>query len=200
VVGKKKAAPGERLIKRYENRKLYDPQARRYVTLEGLAGLVARGEDVRVVDQKTGQDLTTMVLVQAMLEGVKQRSVVIPRQVVSRLIRLAAGPTAAWAGWTAPQEVAQRARQEAERIASQLVHRGRLSLDEAQALRQEIAGSVQRLVAEAQSGLESRVRGLLEGGRPGVGPSLSTLKDRLTSFEALLEPPAPRGRARRRKA
>ena len=56
----KETAAGERVIKRYENRKLYDPQARRYVTLEGLGELVARGEDVRVVDQKTGEDLTTV--------------------------------------------------------------------------------------------------------------------------------------------
>ena len=45
------------------------------------------------------------------------------------------------------------------------MNRGRLTLDEALALRQEIAGSVQRLVSEAQSGLEGRVRGLLEAAR-----------------------------------
>jgi polyhydroxyalkanoate synthesis repressor PhaR len=193
-----KAPPAERVIKRYDNRKLYDPRTRRYVTLEALAALVAGGEDVRVVDQRSGEDLTTAVLVQAMLEGVKQGSVAIPGQVVARLIRLAARPAA---GWVGPQEVAHRARQEAERIASGLVQRGRLSLDEAHTLRQEIAGSVQRLVSEAQSGLEGRVRGLLEGRRTGVSPSLRTLKDRLTSFEALLEPPPPkRRRPRRRKA
>jgi polyhydroxyalkanoate synthesis repressor PhaR len=198
----KGTAAGERVIKRYENRKLYDPQARRHVTLEGLAGLVARGEDVRVVDQKTGEDLTTVTLAQVVLEGVKQGSVSIPGQVLARLIRLAAAPTAAWADWKGPQEVAQRARQDAERIASGLVNRGRLTLDEALALRQEIAGSVQRLVTEAQSGLEGRVRGLLERGEgtPGVSPTLRALKGKLTSFEALLEPPRrPRKGAGRRK-
>lgn len=197
------AAPSERVIKRYENRKLYDPQARRHVTLDGLARLVARGEDVTVVDQKTGEDLTTVVLAQAMFEGVKQRSVTIPRQVLARLIRLAAAPTAAaWTEWSGPQEVAQRARQEAERIASGLLNRGRLSLDEALALRQEIAGSLQRLVSEAQNGLEGRVRRLLERSQKaqGVNPSLHALTDRLSSFEALLEPPpAKRARPRRRK-
>jgi polyhydroxyalkanoate synthesis repressor PhaR len=193
-VSPEKAPPAERVIRRYDNRKLYDPQGRRYVTLDALAGLVARGEDVRVVDQKTGEDLTTTVLAQVMLEGVKQRSVAVPRQVLARIIRLAASPATAWGEWKAPHDVAQRARQEAERIASGLMSRGRLSLDEALALRQEIAGSVQRLVQEAQNGLEGRVRGLLEQRERGVNPSLTALKGRLSSFEALLEPAPPRRR------
>jgi polyhydroxyalkanoate synthesis repressor PhaR len=190
-------APAERVIKRYDNRKLYDPQARRYVTLDGLAALVARGEDVRVVDQKTGEDLTTTVLAQVMLEGVKQRSVTVPRQVLARIIRLAAAPSVAWGEWKGPHDVAQRARQEAERIAGGLMSRGRLTLDEALSLRQEIAGSVHRLVAEAQTGLEGRVRGLLEQHDGGVNPSLKVLKGRLSSFEALLEPAPPKGRRRK---
>lgn len=201
--GKPRPAAGERIIKRYDNRKLYDAQARRHVTLEGLAALVARGEDVRVVGQKSGEDLTTVVLAQVVLEGIRQGSATIPRQVLSRLIRAAAAPAAAWAEWKGPQEVAQQARQEAERIASGLLNRGRLSLDEALALRQEIAGSVQRLVADAQGGLEARMRGLLERSERerGLNPSLRALKEKLSLFEALLEPPrATRGRTARRKA
>jgi polyhydroxyalkanoate synthesis repressor PhaR len=187
------------VIKRYENRKLYDPQARAYVTLSDLARMVSDGADIHVVDQKTGEDLTTLVLAQVVLEGVKERTADIPRQVLARLIRLAARPAAAW---TEPaHEAASRARAEAERIAAGLIAKGRLTLDEALAVRQEIAGSVQRLVADAQHGIESRFRGLFEG-TGGPGQKLRTLEEKLDAFEQALSPPARprRKRAVRRKS
>ena len=132
------AAP--RLIKRYHNRKLYDVGARRYVAIEDIARLITAGEDVSVQDQRSGGDITSVVLAQVILDGVKERTGSIPRQVLTRLIRLAAGPAAAWADWDGPQEAATRARAEAERIAG------------------DIAASVQHLVAEAQGSVESRLR------------------------------------------
>ncbi len=193
----------ETLIKRYENRKLYDPGARRYVTLTDLARLVADGGEIRVVDQRTGEDLTTLVLAQVVLEGIKERTAEIPRHVLSRLIRLAARP-ASWGDWASAHEVAARARAEAERIVSGFVAKGRLSLDEAVAVRQEIAGTVQRLVSDAQQALEARFRGLFERPAPGGAlASLRALEERLLAFEHVLEPeapPAPPARVRRRTA
>jgi polyhydroxyalkanoate synthesis repressor PhaR len=183
------------VITRYENRKLYDPQARAYVTLADLARRVADGDDLHVVDKATGEDLTTLVLAQVVLEGVKERTADIPRQVLSRLIRLAARPAAAWA--EPAQEAASRARAEAERIAADLIAKGRLTLDEALAVRQEIASSVQRLVADAQHGIESRFRELFEG---GPGEKLRTLEEKLDAFEKVLEPPAARPRRKPRPA
>ena len=61
-----------RLIKRYGNRKLYDVEASRYVTLEGIRALVQGGEDVRVVDNDTGEDLTRLTLAQIIYEAEKK--------------------------------------------------------------------------------------------------------------------------------
>ena len=152
------ASSAERTIRRYDNRKLYDAEARRYVTLEELSRLIGEGTDVRVVEQRTGEDITTMVLAQVVLEGIKQRTATIPHHVLSRLIRLGAGKAGAVTEWLDPHEASARARHEAERIVSGLVTRGRLTLDEALALRQDIAGSAQRLVAEAQAGVQARLR------------------------------------------
>lgn len=186
------------LIKRYENRKLYDPQGRKYVTLQDLGRLVADGGEIRVVDQKTGEDLTNLVLAQILLDGVKERTAQIPRQVLIRLIRLATRP-AAW-GEQAVQDVAGLARTEAERIVSGFVAKGRLTLDEAVAVRQEITGSVQRLVADAQEALESRFRGLFERPAPGGAlASLRSLEEKLLAFEHVLEPEAPRAAAGRKR-
>jgi polyhydroxyalkanoate synthesis repressor PhaR len=58
-----------RLIKRYGNRKLYDVEASRYVTLEGIRALVQAGNDVRVLDNDSGEDLTRMTLAQIIYEA-----------------------------------------------------------------------------------------------------------------------------------
>jgi polyhydroxyalkanoate synthesis repressor PhaR len=195
----KSAAPpaAERLIRRYDNRKLYDVQARRYVTLDELSRLIGGGTEVRVVEQRTGEDITTVVLAQVVLEGIKQRTATIPHHVLSRLIRLGAGKAGAVTEWLDPHEASTRARHEAERIVSGLVTRGRLTLDEALALRQDIAGSAQRLVAEAQASVQARVRRMLETDRDqGVTPALQALRQRLATFEDLLA--LPRAPARRR--
>jgi polyhydroxyalkanoate synthesis repressor PhaR len=186
---------GARVIRRYGNRKLYDTEARRYVTLEELAGLVAAGTDVAVLDQKTGEDLTNPTLVQVLLEAVKGGKNRIPRQVLTRLIRLAAGPDSGWSVWPEPHEAARRAREEAEKIVTSLIGRGRLTLDEAVSLRQDLGQMVHRLVGEAQSGVESRLRALVERGENVAGRSLSALRGRLGGY---LDAPAPAARRVRR--
>jgi polyhydroxyalkanoate synthesis repressor PhaR len=186
------ALEGERLVKRYANRKLYDPAARRYVTLEDLARTVAQGGELRVVDQESGEDITSVVLAQVILEGLKERTARIPRQVLTRIIRLGAAPKALRDAALPPQQAAARARDEAERIVSDLIRRGRLTLEEALALRQDIASSVHRIVSDAQHGIESRMRGLLDRTERegGISPSLQTLRERLLSLETYLDSPS----------
>jgi polyhydroxyalkanoate synthesis repressor PhaR len=187
----KEAAP--RTIRRYGNRKLYDSAGRRYVTLDDVARLVAEGQEVEVVDQTTGEDLTSLTLAQVLLEGLKQGASRIPRQVLVRLVRIAAHPAAAGSDWPEPREAAGRARLEAERIVSRVVGRGRrLSLDDAVSLRRELGQVVHRLVEEAQSGLEGRLRGLLEKGGGVAGRSLGALRGRLEALGASVEAPRPR--------
>jgi polyhydroxyalkanoate synthesis repressor PhaR len=187
---------GERTIKRYDNRKLYDSQERRYVTLEDLGRLIGGGTELTVVDQKSGEDITTVVMAQVLLEGLKDKSASIPRQVLARLIRF---------GWSAPPQEhphapEHRAREEAERIVSGLIGRGRLTLEEALALRREISATVHKVVSETQRNIEGRLRGLLERSEDGVNPALQSLKERLLSFETYLEEPRSKSRPTGRRA
>jgi polyhydroxyalkanoate synthesis repressor PhaR len=55
-------------IKRYPNRRLYDRQARRYITLQDLEDLVLQGKKIEVRDSRTGDDLTRSILTQILLE------------------------------------------------------------------------------------------------------------------------------------
>src|SRR5258708_39214479 len=59
------------LIKKYANRKLYDTNTSRYITLEGIAELVRDGHEIHVVDRDTGHDLTQVTLSQIVLSAEK---------------------------------------------------------------------------------------------------------------------------------
>ena len=61
-----------RLIKRYANRKLYDTRDSRYVTLQQIADLVRVGEDVKIIDNKSKEDLTNVTLAQIIYEEEKK--------------------------------------------------------------------------------------------------------------------------------
>lgn len=63
------ASGAPRLVKKYGNRRLYDTDESRYITLEELEARVRGGVDVRVVDAKTGEDLTQATLTQVIIEG-----------------------------------------------------------------------------------------------------------------------------------
>lgn len=63
-----------RLIKRYGNRKLYDTHASAYITLDGIAALVRGGQDVRVIDNDSGADLTALIFAQVIVEEQKKKS------------------------------------------------------------------------------------------------------------------------------
>ena len=57
------------LIKRYANRKLYNTETSRYITLKGIATLLELGDEVRVVDNETGDDITQVVLSQILVDN-----------------------------------------------------------------------------------------------------------------------------------
>lgn len=64
-------AAQKHLIKKYANRKLYDTQTSRYITLEGISRLVREGHDIQVVDRDTGRDLTPLILSQIVVSEEK---------------------------------------------------------------------------------------------------------------------------------
>jgi polyhydroxyalkanoate synthesis repressor PhaR len=57
------------LIKRYANRKLYNTESSRYITLKGIAKLLEEGEEVRVIDNETGEDITQVALSQILVDN-----------------------------------------------------------------------------------------------------------------------------------
>jgi polyhydroxyalkanoate synthesis repressor PhaR len=75
------------LIKKYENRRLYDTRASRYINLDDGAALVREGHEVEVVDVKSGEDLTRRVLAQIIFEETENRESGPPLDFLRELIR-----------------------------------------------------------------------------------------------------------------
>jgi len=78
--------PGVILIKRYANRKLYNTATSRYITLKGIAELIEAGDEVRVIDNETGEDITSVTLSQILVDTERTNRRV-PGTVLSDLIQ-----------------------------------------------------------------------------------------------------------------
>ena len=76
-----------RLVKRYGNRKLYDTSESRYVTLEEIGRWVKAGEDVTILENDSGEDLTAVTFAQIILEEERRNSGLLPLRVLRDLIQ-----------------------------------------------------------------------------------------------------------------
>jgi polyhydroxyalkanoate synthesis repressor PhaR len=79
--------PEARIIKRYANRKLYDTQHSRYVTLEQISEMIRAGDDVKIVDNKTKEDLTSVTLAQIIFEEEKKQRSFLPLTAMRNIIQ-----------------------------------------------------------------------------------------------------------------
>ena len=69
---------GEYIVKKYENRKLYDIQKKKYINLYGISKLIREGTEVKVIDNKNKEDITSLILAQIIVEQEKTKKVMLP--------------------------------------------------------------------------------------------------------------------------
>ncbi len=74
------------LIKKYPNRRLYNTSSRAYVNLNDLAALIRQGQEIQVVDAKTGEDVTRVVLTQIIVEDAREAPTGLPLELLRQLI------------------------------------------------------------------------------------------------------------------
>jgi polyhydroxyalkanoate synthesis repressor PhaR len=82
----------ERLIRKYANRRLYDARDSRHVTLDDLRRLIAAGERIKVVDDKSGEDLTRSILLQIIASQEQFGTPVLSTQLLEAIIRFYGNP------------------------------------------------------------------------------------------------------------
>jgi len=185
----------QRVITRHSNRKLYDSTAKRYVALSDIVELVVAGDSVRIVEHPSGRDASTRILAQALVDLIKRRAESIPAGLMETLVRLAGGARLPEAPVAAPiKDLAARARKEAEAIATGLVSRGRLGIEEALNLRKEVEDAIHSGVQAAETATRRQMASL------GPGRSVRTLEGltrELKALEAIVEPASPAAPSKR---
>ena len=77
----------ELLIKRYASRRLYNTETSDYITLEDIAGFIREGRDIKILDLKTGDDLTRQYLLQIITEHESKGEAMLPVSVLTDLVR-----------------------------------------------------------------------------------------------------------------
>ena len=84
-----KAKDGDSIvIKKYANRRLYNTQSSSYITLDHLAGMVREGQDFKVVDAKSGDDITHQILTQIIVEQEAGGDHILPVNFLRQLISM----------------------------------------------------------------------------------------------------------------
>ena len=194
----------QRVIKRYANRKLYDTERSRYITLQDVAELVRDGVDIQIVDNDNDEDITGLTLAQILLDSEKRKQRTLPLHALKHMLQSG--------GSFLPQRIAQpvsQIRGDAERAVTEIRDQAERQLKtlRERANLEEVRGSLQELLAQTQASVEEfqhRVEGTLktltpgaageggddEDGEPGLldGPATASaprsLDDRLAALEA----------------
>lgn len=128
-------------IKRYPNRKLYNTETKRYITLDAIASLIREGEQVQVVDHNSGEDLTALTLSQIIFEQEKKSSGFLPTSILTGLIQ-SGGETLGTIREKlgAPLSIFGPVEQEIDRRVQELINRGDLAREEGAKMRDKLLG------------------------------------------------------------
>jgi polyhydroxyalkanoate synthesis repressor PhaR len=137
------------LIKRYANRKLYNTDTSRYITLKGIAELVEQGEDVRVIDNETGEDISGVTLSQILVDN-ERRDHAVPRTLLSDLIQKSGD--ALYGALKKGVGDAQENIEELQRNVRRVIHKGE----------EEEGGRLRSSFADARAEWDAMIQGAVE--------------------------------------
>lgn len=147
-----------RLVKRYGNRKLYDTERSRYVTLEDIGSFVKAGEDVKVIDNDSGEDLTAVTFAQIILEEERRQSGFLPVQILRKMIQQGEVAMAGIVGRV--DDAISKAREGVQELAESAAPTGKRILDDLLAAPKARLDSLQQKIDERVQESVDRLRAL----------------------------------------
>ncbi len=151
-----------RKIKKYANRKLYDTIDKHYISLDRLSELIKEGEAVQIIDNTTGEDITSSVVSQLLAREQKDKDEV-PSSILINLLRRGGDTVTDYARrfpslW---KTVLNTAEEEIDKAVKILARDKNLSSAEASRLRKEIAGYVDNSRKWVSHQVDQRVKDVL---------------------------------------
>jgi len=187
------AAKEPKVIKRYTNRKLYDTVESRYVTLDEIAEMVKQGVEVKIVDNRTKEDLTSVTLAQIVFEEEKKKSQM-PLDVLREIIRRP-GDTLSdfFKSEVSPRVESIRAGAE-QRLDKLLGRDGEQAAAappaEPPKEKEDLLKTAQRQLQDFQKGIDDRVKAVVEnvvGNLPAMGRDIGALIQRIDALEKKIQ-------------
>ncbi len=172
------------LIKKYANRKMYDTQDKRYVSMVQLSELIKQGEEVVVIDNRTGEDITTGVISQLIGRDNKEKGKAVSSQLLMQLLRKGGGTLTDYAKkymslW---QGAFTMAEDEVSQLVNRLVKNKELSKAEAGKLKQEIMGYTRSLKSWIRESIDKRVGEVLQSMNLATNDHLNNLSDKVDAL------------------
>ncbi len=175
-----------KVIKRYTNRKLYDTVESRYVTLDEIAEMVKQGVEVKILDNRTKEDLTSVTLAQIVFEEEKKKNQM-PLSVLREIIRRPGESLNEFISTQVSPRVASLKEEAGQRIDKIL---GREGEHEGPPTPAELLKTSQKAVEAWQARIDEKVKAAVEGmlgGLPALGKDLNALVQRIEQLEKKLD-------------
>jgi polyhydroxyalkanoate synthesis repressor PhaR len=168
-----------RLIKRYANRRLYDVQKKKTITLIDLAEIIKAGEDVQVVDNKTKEDITLPTLFQILTQEAREWKDTMPSPKVVRELILKGGGTMADAikkAMVAGMGALNVTKEKVEELVDDLIKKGHLDKKDRAQVVHELVNKAEARSTEAKKWIEESVRAALTRVKPAKEEEVDALK------------------------
>ncbi len=170
------------MIKRYPNRKFYDTEEKRYITLDDISARIRAGREIQVIDQTSGEEITSIVLSQIILEQEKKQTGFVPRSVLTGLVQAGGFTISRMRRALAnPLEILNQIDEEIEHRIDLLIKKGELAEDEARRWRDKLISQYQSPTGDSFLDEHEIQRLLDERGVPSR-KDLETLSEQLESL------------------
>ena len=169
------------IIKKYANRKLYDTTGKRYLTMDHLAELIKSGEEVSIIDNETGDDLTSAIVSQLLAREDTHTDKAVPSQVLMQMLRKGRGTLFGYGKkyvslW---QSALTMSKDEIEKLVNSLVKDKELSESEGKNLKQEIVGFANNLKSWILDNIDQRISDALNAVNLSSKAQINELKTRV---------------------
>jgi len=186
-----------KVIKRYTNRKLYDTVESRYVTLDEIAQMIKGGAEVKIIDNRSKEDLTSVTLAQIIFEEEKKRSQM-PLGVLREIIRHGGEAVAGFyqekvgnkitAGLEDVKTKTETLRENLEQRVRGVTQLLRREGEENKSPVKDVLSAGQTAVEELRLKVEESVKQALESlGSTGVAADIERLRGKIDALEKKLD-------------
>jgi polyhydroxyalkanoate synthesis repressor PhaR len=177
------------IVKKYANRKLYDTRDKQYLTMDRLAELIKAGEEVSILDNETGEDLTSTIVSQLLAREKRDDEKAVPSGVLIQMLRKGRGTLFGYGKkylslW---QSAFTMSRDEIEKLVNALVKDKELSEVEGKSLKKEIVGFTSNLKTWIIENIDHRVDEVLRMMNLATKDHLSELVKKVDELERRID-------------